>query len=139
MTRLRREALKGEKEIMIDPGMDIVKGDRLALLPTSFDNMASDDVFVESYDNETGKAVIDRELLFYHWGALESTAKDYNGADLRGEVLLLTRNILIRGDDIESWGGQIVTSDTVEINTKGEMAIREGSTIMDSVEVYNCS
>jgi len=54
---------------MIDLGMDIVKGDRLALLPTAYDNMASDDVLVESYDNETGKAVLDRELLFYHWGA----------------------------------------------------------------------
>ena len=58
---------------------------------------------------------------------------------MRGEVLLLTRNINIRGEDIESWGGQIVTSDTVEINTLGQMAVRSGSTIMENVEVYNCS
>jgi len=48
--------------------MDIVAGDRLALLPTSFDNMASDDVFVTSYDNVTGNATLDRELDYYHWG-----------------------------------------------------------------------
>ena len=28
---------------------------------------------------------------------------------------------------------------TTEINALGEMAIREGSTIMDSVEIFNCS
>ena len=42
--------------------MDIVPGDRLALLPTSYDNMASDDVFVSSYDNETGITILDRGL-----------------------------------------------------------------------------
>jgi hypothetical protein len=59
---------------------------------------------------------------------------------MRGEVLLLTRNIVIRGQDIESWGGQIVTSDTVEFDaTDGTMKARSGSTIMENVEVYNCS
>jgi len=96
---------KETKKILIAKGMDIVAGDRLALLPTSFDNMASDDVFVTSYDNETGKTEIDRELDYYHWGHSESKAEKYNGADMRGEVLLLTRNIVIKGEDIESWGG----------------------------------
>jgi len=85
--------------------MDIVAGDRLALLPTSYDNMASDDVFVTSYDIETGHTELNRELDFYHWGHHESKKEFYNGADMRGEVLLLTRNIVIAGEDIESWGG----------------------------------
>jgi len=34
---------------------------------------------------------------------------------MRGEVALLTRNIVIDAEDIESWGGQIVTSDTQEM------------------------
>jgi len=33
---------------------------------------------------------------------------------MRGEVLLLNRNIKIAGQDIESWGAQFVTSDTIE-------------------------
>jgi len=52
--------LKGDNNITIAKGMDIVPGDRLALLPTSYDNMASDDVFVSSYDNETGITILDR-------------------------------------------------------------------------------
>jgi hypothetical protein len=96
-SRLFKEAKKGDKQIFIAKGLDIVAGDRLALLPTSFDNTASDDVFVTSYDIQTGITQIDRELDFYHWGAFRSDADKYNGADMRGEVLVLTRNIVIRG------------------------------------------
>lgn len=57
---------------------------------------ASDDVFVESYDNETGLVVLNRNLTFYHWGAPKSTKQDFT-ADIRGEVIILTRNVRIRG------------------------------------------
>jgi hypothetical protein len=55
--------------------------------------------------------------------------------DIRGEVVLLTRNVKIVGEDIQGWGGQIVTSSTVE----GDGTIRKGQVIMDNVEIYNCS
>jgi hypothetical protein len=52
----------------------------------------------------------------------------------------LTRNIQIIGEDIESWGGQIVTSDTIDgLNADGTIRMRSGQLIMDNVEVYNCS
>jgi hypothetical protein len=54
---------------------------------------------------------------------------------MRGEVVLLTRNIKIVGNDTEEWGGQIVTSDFVEVNGTQ----RNGTLLMDNVEVYNCS
>ena len=57
---------------MVEAGMDLVPGDRLALLPTSFDNMASDDVFVSSYDIATGNVTINSTLDWYHWGAVNS-------------------------------------------------------------------
>lgn len=34
---------------------------------------------------------------------------------MRGEVILLTRNVKIDAEDIGSWGGQIVTSDVTEV------------------------
>ena len=43
-------------------------------------------------------------LNYYHYGAPDSTASKYSGIDIRGEVLLLTRNILIHGQDIDGWG-----------------------------------
>jgi hypothetical protein len=95
--RLRREASKRDTQILLDPGLDLVPGDRLALLPTSYKYRTRDDVFVQSYDSSSGLVTLNSSLNFYHYGAAESTASKYAGIDIRGEVLLLTRNILIHG------------------------------------------
>ena len=102
--RLRAEVHRNDRTILIDSGLDIVPGDRLALLPTSFAPNAADDAFVQSYDNSTGLVTLDRYLSYYHFGAAVSTASKYSGVDIRGEVLLLTRNVLIEGYDEEGWG-----------------------------------
>ena len=47
---------------------------------------------------------LDRKINFSHFGAAVSTGAKYNGADLRGEVVLLTRSIKIVGNDTEHWG-----------------------------------
>ena len=54
---------------------------------------------------------------------------------MRAEVALLNRNIRILGEDIESWGAQIVTSDTIE----SDLTVRQGQMFMDNVELYNAS
>jgi hypothetical protein len=59
MTRLTRPAEKGSNEFHIEAGLEIFVGDRLALFATSYDPDNSDDVFVASYDNMTGRVVID--------------------------------------------------------------------------------
>jgi hypothetical protein len=33
---------------------------------------------------------------------------------MRGEVVLLSRNVRVIGDDTMSWGGHVVTSDTMD-------------------------
>lgn len=138
MTRLHAPVLKGASEFYVEPGLDIVAGDRLGLLPTSYSPYPVDDVFVASYDITSGKVVATTAMNYYHWGQATSTAPDYNGADIRGEVLLLTRNVKIDAEDVESWGGQVVTSDTVEVYD-GVMTMRSGTTVMDNVEIFNCS
>lgn len=55
MSRLREPALKGSNTFTIDAGLDIVEGDRLALLPTSYEPKAIDDIFVKAYDTVSGK------------------------------------------------------------------------------------
>jgi hypothetical protein len=54
---------------------------------------------------------------------------------MRGEVMMLTRNIKIRGNDTDAWGCQILTSDFEEDNKE----MRVGRTFMDHVEIFNCS
>jgi len=137
MTRLVREAKAGDEVIYVEKDLDWKAGDRIALAPTSFDPHAVDDRFVLLYSPVTGLVQLDKPLDNYHWGQAEPTIA-YYGVDLRGEVALLSRNIKIQGEDVESWGCQIVTSDTVEVYGS-DIIFRKGSTILDSVEIYNCS
>jgi hypothetical protein len=78
---------------------------------------------------------LDRKLSAYHYGASASTASKYK-LDIRGEVALLSRNVRIQGTDLEAWGCQVLTSDFVEGDGKTQ---RRGNTVMDHVEIYNCS
>lgn len=140
MTRLMANINKGDSSIIVEPSLDLVAGDRLALTASSYQADSSEDFFIESYDNVTGEVQIDRTIKYHHFGAAESTGEKYNGADLRTEVLLLTRSVRIVGEDVESWGGHIVTSDTVDYNfDTDELIPRNGQLLMDNVEMYNCS
>lgn len=68
-------------------------------------------------------------ILFYHWGQAESTGSQFDGVDMRAEVMMMTRSILLKNDiDLglgnsepsqdtiteSTWSGRIVTSDTAE-------------------------
>lgn len=53
---------------------------------------------------------------------------------MRGEVMLLSRNIIIQRD-ADTWGCQVVTAGVLE----ADFTMRYGSTVMDNVEVSGCS
>lgn len=110
MSRLTKEVLKGATSFFVEPGLDWVVGDRLAIFPTSYNQHAVDDlIWITAYDNATGEVTVNNTIQYYHFGRATSTGDLYNGVDIRAEVVLLTRNVKIVGEDIESWGGQIVT------------------------------
>ena len=57
---------------------------------------------------------------------------------MRGEVVLLTRNIVIEGDMTENdWPGQFVTSDAIQIDLNGVETNLQGLTVLDQVELVN--
>jgi len=114
-TRLLATVKKGDTAIKIAAGLDLVEGDRIALAPTSFDYKAGEDVLVKSYNAKTGDTALQTALKYYHWGAAESTKAKW-GVDMRGEVLSLSRNIKISGNDVETWGGQILTADVLGLD-----------------------
>lgn len=93
MTRLTQPALKGDDYFYVETGLDFVPGDRLALMPTSYDPHTTDDVWITTYDSSNGKVVINTTLNYYHWGQSATTGGDFDGVDMRGEVLLLSRNV----------------------------------------------
>ena len=73
-----------------------------------------DYVVVTSYNSSIGLVQADRNLSAYHYGAPNSTESEY-GVDMRGEVMLLSRNVRIVGNDSQAWGCTILTSDFVEM------------------------
>ena len=89
-----------------------------------------------SYDSSTGDIVLDRALSYDHYGASKSTASKYNGVDIRGEVVLLTRNVRIVGDVVKyAFGCQVITTDFIE----EDGVFRNGNTLIDNTEIFNCS
>ena len=90
---------------------------------------------IENYDPESGIMTFTNFTRWYHWGAPASTAGEYSGVDMRGEVILMSRNVRVVGEDNDAWGAQIVVSDTIELSG----VQRSGHVILDNVECYNCS
>lgn len=135
-TRLQAPALKGSKDIVLETGLDLVQGDKIALADTSYSSFAGEGATIDTYDAATGKATLKEVLNFYHWGKSESTVAQF-GVDMRAEVPILSRNIIIAGDNTESWGGQILTGSMIEADEK--LTQRHGITILSNVEIYNCS
>lgn len=56
---------------------------------------------------------------------------------MRGEVILLTRNIQIKGEDKDGWGCSVLTAELRDPNDSKKFLA--GQMILDTVEVYNCS
>lgn len=74
-------------------------------------------------------------MKYYHYGAAKTTGTYYAGADMRGEVLILSRNLKIKGQrESTGHGCQILTADI--ITEEGTMV--EGKTMIDSIEMENC-
>jgi len=132
MTRLLAPANIGDTVITVDKNnVDLVKGDRIALAPTGYEYDHGETRNVEAYDKNTGKITLDKALEWYHFGHAKSTGDLYEGIDMRGEVLSLSRNIKIIGEELDKWGCQILTADIMEIDG----TFREGRTTLDSVEI----
>jgi len=54
---------------------------------------------------------------------------------MRAEIVLLSRNIKIEGEDNDGWGGQVLVTDKFDADGRW----LKGSLIFDNVQVYNCS
>jgi hypothetical protein len=132
MTRLTEPAKIGDTIIKVETAnVDLVEGDRIALAPTGVKYDTGETRNVVSYNKNTGEIELDKALEWYHFGAAKSTAEKYNGVDMRGEVLSLSRNIKIIGTEVDDWGAQILTADVFELDG----TIREGRTYLDSIEI----
>ena len=135
MTRLTKTAYIRDTEILVETGLDWQTGDEIYIAPNAMQYDHSEYRTIKSYNAQGGIITLHEPLEFYHWGNYKSTAEDFNGADMRAEIVLLSRNIKIEGEDNDGWGGQILVTDKFETNGRW----LKGSLIFDNVQVYNCS
>lgn len=135
--RLQISVYNGSDIAYVEPGLEWMAGEEIYFAPTNHQFMHSEYKTIVSYDDITGKLVVDTPFEHYHFGE-EATHKDaYNGLDQRGEVRLLNRNIRIIGDQESDgeWGCNILTTDRTEWNG----VQRLGYAKFDNVEVAKCS
>lgn len=92
----------------------------------------NDYVVIDTYDSATGVVTIAKGLEFYHYGHFD--VGDV-GVDMRGEVILLSRNVRVVGDPYDAWGCTFIATDY--INSDGSM--QAANVTIDNVEFYNCS
>ena len=99
--------------------------------------MDTDVCTIKTYTPGSGVVECEETLMGFHYGASESNVPKY-GVDMRAEVALLTRNIVItasQGDMShilqEPWQCRILVSDFFE--SDADMTHRTGSLIMDNV------
>lgn len=147
MVRLAEEVIAGKSSIKVDVSsadgdIDLVVGDMIALAATGFEYDTGETFTVKKWEASTGTITLDAPTKWYHFGRSESTGDLYNGVDMRGEVLSLSRNIKIIGEDLDKHGCQILTSDIMELvndpDTGDEMAVfYNGKMNLDSVEIIN--
>ncbi|MEP6689842.1 MAG: G8 domain-containing protein [Gemmatimonadaceae bacterium] len=106
-TRLAQSAPAGATSITLERATDWQAGDRLVIASTDFDPGQAEEIEVIGV---AGATVTLRQALRYsHWGILQTIAG--RPLDERAEVGLLTRNLVVRGDDASvttGFGGHII-------------------------------
>lgn len=102
-------------------------------------------VIIKNYTASNGLVFIEDSLQSYHFGAPKSTGPDYSGVDMRGEVMLLTRDIMITASTDansttrahpEPWPCRVLVADFFE---PADFKYRKGEIHLDGVSIYNCS
>lgn len=97
-TRLAQTASAGKKRLVLQVAPGWRPGDRIVIASTDFDmNQAEEKSIVAVNGNVV---TLGSRLAYTHWGATE------NGVEERAEVGLLSRNILIQGDDASTGDGK---------------------------------
>ena len=93
-------------------------GDEIGIAPTGLKFDASEQRTIATIDTSSGNTVItfSTALEYTHYGSRDSSKYLINSVDTRGEVVLLSRNIKIKGTGTDNWGCQVLVHDLLEVD-----------------------
>ena len=108
-TRLALTAAAGDSEIHTTAAPGWLPGDRIVIASTDYDPSRAEEHQISSISGTAIKLV--GALAYDHWGATEGAAYDGVGMEIRAEVGLLTRNVIVQGTPTiqssgKTWAGQ---------------------------------
>lgn len=142
---MREPANPGDLKFKVAPDLDWKAGDLLGLAPTNMDATAYEYVTIKSYNAGSGEVEAEEKLKAYHYGAPDSTGDKYRGVDMRGEVLLLSRNIMITSNQEKNsthlthpdpWPCRVIVADFFE---PSDLTLRTGEIMWDGIGIHDCS
>ena len=122
-TVLQQSAKIGENTITVAGPIDWVAGEEIVISSSSSDYTQSERLKIVSVDKTKPLLpviTLSNPLLFFHYGVIETYGTS-DTIDMRAEVILLTRNIVVQGDslttDDEQYGATImITSMDMDMN-----------------------
>jgi hypothetical protein len=94
-TQLNKSAEPGETSIELKEPVDWVSGDQIVIAPSGFDAYEAEPVTVASVSGN--RVTFSPALKHRHYGRIEPVAG--RNLDMRAEVGLLSRNIVVQGDE----------------------------------------
>ena len=120
-TKLAQTAPRGANQITVLDAPDWRVGDRIVLASTDYNPEQAEVHIIRAISGNT--ITLEGQLRYPHFGAITF------GVDQRGEVGLLSRNILIRGDDSSTssgFGGHIMAMQGSTMRISGVELHRKG-------------
>ncbi len=126
--RLAETAEAGSRMLVLDADAGWEVGDRIVVASTDFDADQAETATIVQVSADGRRVTLDRALEVMHFGALQA----YDGGrilDTRAEVGLLSRNIVIQGDEdahIDRFGGHLMAMDGAEFRISGVEFFRMG-------------
>ncbi|MGE3615625.1 MAG: G8 domain-containing protein [Gemmatimonadales bacterium] len=125
-TKLAATVPAGARQLQVLGSVDWQAGDRLVLASTDFDPFQAEEAVVTGVNGAT--VTVAGALRYAHWGQLQNYAG--RAVDERGEVGLLTRNIVIQGDSATALatglGGHIIVHHGALARVEGVELTRMG-------------
>ena len=117
-TQLGDTAEPGDRHITLQGAMNWEPGDRIVIASTDYWSRHDEERTITSIDDSTLE--LDRALEYQHWGTLQTFAG--TTVDERAEVGLLSRNVVIRGNDASTnsgFGGHMMIMEGAQARIEG--------------------
>ena len=131
-TRLKKNALIGEKTIEVSDTVDWKIGDTLILSSTSQNHFEVEYIKIKSITSQ--KITIETDLKYNHFGSLSPISTSQGILDMRGEVGLLSRKVVIKGTLEDDWGCRIL----IPGYTQADGQRIDGKIYLEGVLIENC-